>query len=70
MIGSNPIVTRHYGKVENLPNPLLDTWYIVSHMTRVACPNRFDLLSPGDLVRNEKGEILGCTNFVINSLNP
>lgn len=37
-------------------------------MTGVACPDRLDLLSPGDLVRDEKGVIVGCTNFVMNSI--
>jgi hypothetical protein len=68
-IDGNAIITRRYGQVENLPAPEGDVYFIVSHMTRVACPDRLDLLSPGDLVRDEAGNIIGCRNLVINSLN-
>lgn len=61
-----PIVTRCYGAVENLPSVRPYVWYIVSHMCRVACPERFDLVSPGDLTRDDKGRITGCTNLVIS----
>jgi hypothetical protein len=67
-LGEVPIVTRRYGKVENLPEPRPGLVYIVSHMTRVACPYRTDLASPGDLTRDESGNITGCTNLVVNSL--
>lgn len=70
VLGGVPIVTRRYGKVENLPPVHEGLVYIVSHMARVACPERTDLVSPGDLTRDADGRITGCTNLVINSLNP
>lgn len=63
-----PIWVRRYGKVQNLPPQHVDRWYIVSHMTRVACPERMDLVSPGDLTRDAEGRITGCTNLIVNSM--
>jgi len=61
-----PIISRRYGEVRGLPSNKMGVWLIVSHMCRVACPERRDLLSPGDLTRDEKGQITGCTNLVVN----
>jgi hypothetical protein len=72
------LVKKYYGKVENLPeietykeHPLsnynhIAVYYIVSAMVRLAVPDRQDLLSPGDLIRDEKGNIVGCKNLVCN----
>ena len=61
-----PIVAREYGEVKDLPEARPGDWFIVSHMCRVALPSRLDLLSPGDLARDEEGNITGCLNFVAN----
>jgi hypothetical protein len=61
------IIVRRYGEVHNIPEPKPGTYYIVSHMARVACPDRADLVSPGDLTRDEAGRVVGCSNFVVNS---
>ena len=61
-----PLIYRRYSDVEGLPEPKDDVMYIVSHMVRVALPERKDLISPGDLLRDCDGNILGCTNFVRN----
>lgn len=58
------IVNCKYGQVENLPEEKEMTYFIVSKMVKDAAPNRQDLLSPGELVRNEKGEVIGCKNFI------
>jgi hypothetical protein len=63
-----PLVNKEYGYVEGLPDSQADTLYIVSMMIRLALPNRLDLVSPGDAVRDNDGRIVGCTNFVINAL--
>lgn len=60
------IVRRSYGLVTNLPEPVEGTLYIVSMLVRVACPDRVDLASPGDLVRDDAGNIIGSSNLVIN----
>jgi len=49
-----------FGEVEGLPEPAADTILIVSALVRAAAPEREDLFSPGDLVRDEKGNVIGC----------
>lgn len=61
-----PLVLRDYGEVEDLPEPEPDTLLIVSHMVRTAQPDRTDLASPGDLIRDADGRIIGCKNLVVN----
>ena len=55
-----PVNKVIYGNVENLPAPEKDTIYIVSRIVAEACPNRNDLYIPNNLVRDEKGRIIGC----------
>lgn len=49
-----------FGKVDGLPAPAENTIYIVSMLVRQAVPNRPDLYSPGELLRNEAGQPIGC----------
>jgi hypothetical protein len=58
-----PVVRKTFGEVVNLPEPEEGTVYIVSRMIIAASPDRTDLLSPGDLVRDDVGKIIGCKNF-------
>ena len=60
------IVTKRYEGVFDLPDKETGVMYIVSMLVRQAFPNRLDLLSPGDLVRDKEGNITGCLNLVIN----
>lgn len=60
-----PCFQRKLGTVEGLPVESDDTMYIVSFMIKLACPGRHDLLVPGELVRNENGNILGCRGFYV-----
>jgi hypothetical protein len=62
-----PIHTVSYGKVEDLPEESEGVLLLVSAMVRSALPSRKDLVSPGELVRDAKGVILGCTSFYRNS---
>jgi len=52
-----------FGEVQDLPAPSDDTFYIVSALVRSACPERKDLVSPGDLLRDAEGKVIGCKNF-------
>lgn len=52
--------------VTGIPDAEADTWYLVSMAVRAALPNRFDLISPGDLIRDEAGQPIGCKGFVCN----
>lgn len=63
-IGGIPLLKTIYGDVEGLPEPRKDVYYIVSTIVRVNMPSRHDLLSPGQLVRNELGQPIGCRGLV------
>lgn len=55
-----------YGNVEGLPAERENTMFIVSTMVAQACPERHDLVTPGDLVRDNSGNIIACRRFIIN----
>lgn len=55
-----PIYRTVYGEVTGLPDPEPWTYYLVSLVVRQACPDRADLLSPGELVRGSDGQPVGC----------
>lgn len=54
------IYETEYGEVVDLPEPVKNTFYIVSKITQDACRHRDDLLSPGNLIRDNEGNIVGC----------
>jgi hypothetical protein len=60
------IYENEYGEVVGLPEPVIGVWYVVSGQVRTALPHRLDLYSPGDLVRDEKGVVIGCRGLVRN----
>ena len=49
-----------YGRVEGLPEAKDGVIYIVSGLVKAAVPNREDVMSPGELVRDEHGRPIGC----------
>ena len=57
------ISTATFGPVVGLPEPSPDTLLIVSGMVKSAATGRTDLVSPGDLVRDAAGVVLGCRGF-------
>lgn len=48
------------GPVENLPAPEPETWLIVSTMVAEGAPEREDLVSPGEAVRDDAGRVVGA----------
>ena len=51
-------------KVDNLPDPVEGTLYIVSSLTLNAVPShRTDVVSPGNARRDEDNNIIGCVGF-------
>jgi len=56
-----------FGDVIGLPAPVKGVWFIVSAMVKEAVKKsgsgRNDCVSPGNLIRNEKGEEIGCKGF-------
>lgn len=61
---SVPVVRVRPGAVCGLPPQEPDTLLIVSRMVADAARDRSDLVSPGDLVRDDKGRIVGCRTLV------
>ena len=59
-----PFYTAEYGKVENIPEPQNDVYYIVSGLVFEAT-DRKDVIAPGNLVRDEQGRPVGCDGFKI-----
>jgi len=57
------VIETSFGKPEGLPEVVSGTTYVVSQLVRAACPDRQDLVFPGDVVRDDKGGIVGCKNF-------
>lgn len=61
-----PILTSAVAGVSGLPNEQTNVRFIVSATLRTACPDRLDLVSPADLVRDESGNVIGCRAFEAN----
>ena len=60
------ISTATFGPVVGLPDWTPDTFYIVSAIVKSASAIgriRSDLVSPGDLVRDAAGVVIGCRGF-------
>lgn len=59
-----PLYSTTFGAIEGLPDPQKDTIYIVSALALNAVPShRTDVVAPGNIMRNEHGQPLGCVGF-------
>lgn len=59
-----PLTKTKMSEVLNLPDPKENTIYIVSLIVAaVADDSRNDLVIPDDLVRNERGHVIGCRSL-------
>jgi len=54
-----------FGEVIDLPAPD-GRYFIVSALVRSALPHRHDLASPGELVRDSAGNVIGCKTLILN----
>jgi hypothetical protein len=61
-----PIFATTFGDIQDLPEPQDNDFFIVSAMVRSALPDRKDILSPGDLVRDHNGNVIGCRGLISN----
>ncbi len=61
-----PLLATTFGQVENLPASVEATIYVVSLAVRSALPERKDLASPGELLRDDEGKPKGCKGLVVN----
>lgn len=57
------ITTTDFGEPEGLPEFEEGVFYIVSQLVKSALPQRRDLLVPAEVVRDDKGNILGCKSL-------
>ena len=56
-----PVSRATFGDVQGLPDPADDTIFVVSGMVLAALKGaRSDVFAPGDLVRDDKGQPVGC----------
>jgi len=65
-IGGIDIFTQETGHVIGLPEATEGETFIVSLAVRQAVPGRSDVFSPGELVRDDKGQPIGCRGLVAN----
>jgi len=64
-----PLAHERDGEVIDLPEPKDGVDYIVSARVRNAVPHRKDVFSPGGLVRDDDGKVVGCSCLVGNPWN-
>jgi len=60
-----PTVRPTMGKTIGLPAPSEGLTYIVSALVAEANPDRKDLASPGELIRNGEGQPIGCKGLCV-----
>ena len=60
-----PVFQEQFGQVENLPDPVEDTFYVVSRVVAEAVRGkRNDVVYPTKFVRDDDGKVVGCEGFV------
>lgn len=60
------LLVQELQDVVDLPTQRPDTLLVVSAMVRTALPGRLDLVSPGDLIRDDTGNPVGCKGLITN----
>lgn len=55
-----PLAYTEFGQVTGLPAQQEGTIYVVSQLVAQAAPERDDLWVPGDLIRDQHGQVVGC----------
>jgi len=58
-----PMTTTEFGEVEDLPAENVTKLLIVSRVLFDRFPERNDLTYPNELVRDEKGNVIGCRSL-------
>ena len=62
-INDIPVTKTLFGEPDGLPNGSSGVYYIVSGLIKSALTDRTDLLSPGELVRDDQGNVIGCKSL-------
>lgn len=62
-----PVFRTTFGEVVGLPDESPDVTYVVSALVRTHpdLVGRKDLVSPGELIRDDMGVIVGCKGFAV-----
>jgi len=63
LVDGTPTSRTNFGEPEGLPEFKQGTFYIVSQLVKSTLPDRIDLLVPAEVVRDEKGNIIGCKSL-------
>ena len=58
-----PLYDTVYGEVIDLPQPQDGVIYVVSRIVKNCVPDRKDVLVPGNLLRDDKGNVIGCNGL-------
>ena len=58
-----PLSKTVFGEPTGLPPFQEGTYYVVSQLVKSALPERGDLLVPAEMVRDERGQIIGCRSL-------
>ena len=58
-----PVTRTEFGQPEGLPEFKEGIFIVVSQLVKTALPSRSDLLVPAEVVRDEKGNIIGCKSL-------
>ena len=58
-----PVTRTEFGQAEGLPEFKEGIFIVVSQLVKTALPSRSDLLVPAEVVRDEKGNIVGCKSL-------
>ncbi len=64
-LGIIPLTKTVFGEPTGLPDEGGGHWYVVSQLVKAALPDRTDLLVPAEMLRDEKGRIVGCQSLGI-----
>lgn len=65
---SVPVFIHGQSDVLDMPNPEENIIYVVSTPIRIFLKGRDDIASPGELVRNDLGQPIGCRGLIFNKL--
>lgn len=68
-LGDIPVYRQILDGVNGLPDEEEGIKYIVSARVRDFLPERTDLLSPSGYIRDEAGNVVGCTGFISNFMD-
>lgn len=61
--GDFTVSVKVCGPIVGLPTSADNTLFVVSKMVADWAPGRNDILTPGELIRDDKGVVVGCKGF-------